>query len=304
MLKGYSKYVLRPLQIYLKTLINDIEYELENGRLTNETQLKEFLKRGTTNTSNNKEIQEIVEKAYELAIDNAVLQFKRELNQINSFLNWKTGDRYIVNTEFTRTQLRVLMTNKYYSMKEISKYCKRYEVGLAEDITRIFIELNKEAELKNKDKFQVLQHIKISTQKDLSKKRDVETQKALKKFYNNFTRLVSTQAQRAYQDTKYILHGESKEKVLDPFLLGYKWKATGSRACAICRARNNKFFEPYEVPYDHPRGMCDLEEVYNKNTNKILTTWVKNETNKEEDKLIEAYIKHLEKIDLIKKIDK
>lgn len=299
MIKGYAKKVLRPLQIWLNNVIDGVELELARGSFTEKEKIEEFLQLGTTNSTNNKIIKGFVEKAYGLSIENALLQFKRELTQINSFLNLKTGEMWEINPNFTRTQVRILMSNKNFGAKAISKYAKKYGAGLGEDLVGIFLKLEKEPELKGKDRFKVLQHLKMDMAKEIATTVEEEQKQALQKFYNNFTRLVSTQAQRAYQDTVYLMHGENKEKVLDPFLRGYKWRATGSRACAVCRARNGQFFEPHEVPYDHPRGMCDLEPVYRKDTDAILVDWVAGKTNGETNYYIQEYVKHLKKIQLL-----
>ena len=301
MLRGYNKYVLRPMQNWLQSVIYDLEKGIKSGRFTGKESIEDFLELGTTKSANSKELKKIIQKAYGLSIENAVLQYKRQLNQINSFASQKYNVNYTLNTEFKRDYLRVLVSNKYFRMEEISKYAKRYGAELGTDITKILMDMNNEEALKGEDKFQILKLIQGSTADDLKRNGEVAIQKKLKKFMGQFNMLISTQAQRAYQDTKYILHGKSKDKVLDPFLRGYRWRATGSRACAICRARDGKFFEPHEVPYDHPRGMCDLEEVYRSDTDELLARWATGELEEETAQYVDGYIKHLEKIGILQK---
>ena len=68
-------------------------------------------------------------------------------------------------------------------------------------------------------------------------------------------RLARTVAQHTYQQT--FVNTTAK----NPFVLKYIWHANGSRACPFCLDRDGLEFEKWDLPLDHPMGMCTMEPV-------------------------------------------
>lgn len=104
-----------------------------------------------------------------------------------------------------------------------------------------------------------------------------------KKVDYNAQRLARTLSQHAYQQTMVAVNKDN------PLVQKIKWHSTGSRVCPICMERNGRLYDKNEVPMDHPNGMCILEPVYDKDTNKRLADWV----NGKEDPVLDAYAKKL-----------
>lgn len=93
----------------------------------------------------------------------------------------------------------------------------------------------------------------------------------------NAQRLARTLSQHAYQQS---VVATSKK---NPFILGIKWRATGSRACPICLARNGQIYSKNDLPLDHPNGMCTMEPVTDPNMDDRLINWVKGANDPEID---------------------
>lgn len=83
----------------------------------------------------------------------------------------------------------------------------------------------------------------------------------------NAQRLARTLSQHAYQQS---VVATSKK---NPFILGIRWRATGSRACPICLARNGKIYSKNDLPMDHPNGMCTMEPVVADDMADQLADW-------------------------------
>lgn len=66
-------------------------------------------------------------------------------------------------------------------------------------------------------------------------------------------RLARTMVQHAYQQSLVTMTKDN------PFVLGYIWHANGGRPCEICEERDGQFFTAFDLPLDHPNGMCDFE---------------------------------------------
>lgn len=88
-------------------------------------------------------------------------------------------------------------------------------------------------------------------------------------------RLVRTLCQHAYQQS----YERTVEK--NPFVVGTKWIANGSRVCPLCRDRDGQIYPKGEAPLDHPNGMCILEPVMS-NSDKNITDRIANWYNSEE----------------------
>lgn len=87
----------------------------------------------------------------------------------------------------------------------------------------------------------------------------------------NAQRLARTLAQHTYQQTFVAVTQNN------PFILKYRWIANGSRVCEICADRDGKEFDKFELPLDHPNGMCTMEPVEDSNTVDKLADWINNE---------------------------
>lgn len=94
----------------------------------------------------------------------------------------------------------------------------------------------------------------------------------------NAQRLARTLSQHAYQQTMVAVNKDN------PLVQKIKWHSTGSRVCPICMERNGRLYDKNEVPMDHPNGMCILEPVYDKDTNKRLADWVNGKSDPALDK--------------------
>lgn len=72
----------------------------------------------------------------------------------------------------------------------------------------------------------------------------------------NSQRLARTVAQHSYQQAT-----EDRARS-NPFIVGFRWIANGSRACPICLDRDGTVYDVGSAPLDHPNGMCVLEPVF------------------------------------------
>lgn len=86
----------------------------------------------------------------------------------------------------------------------------------------------------------------------------------------NAQRLVRTLNQHAYQQS--VLEVTKN----NPWLQDYIWHANGSRVCPICRDRDGNHYKAYNLPMDHPNGMCVIEPSFSDMDNVIndLANWV------------------------------
>lgn len=69
----------------------------------------------------------------------------------------------------------------------------------------------------------------------------------------NAQRLARTLIQHTYQQTLVALTKDN------PFVNGYIWHATGAHSCALCDERDGQVYSEYDLPLDHPNGMCTIE---------------------------------------------
>lgn len=69
----------------------------------------------------------------------------------------------------------------------------------------------------------------------------------------NAQRLARTLIQHTYQQTLVALTKDN------PFINGYIWHATGAHSCALCDERDGQVYTAYDLPLDHPNGMCTME---------------------------------------------
>lgn len=99
----------------------------------------------------------------------------------------------------------------------------------------------------------------------------------------NAQRLARTLSQHAYQQS---VVATSKK---NPFILGIKWRSTGSRACPICLARNGQIYSKNDLPLDHPNGMCTMEPVTDPNMDDRLINWVKGANDPEIDEFAKEF---------------
>ena len=80
-------------------------------------------------------------------------------------------------------------------------------------------------------------------------------------------RLARTLSQHAYQQTVVQMNKGN------PFILGIRWRANGSRACDICKNRDGYVFPVNELPLDHPNGMCVMEPIYLADADDMIAKW-------------------------------
>lgn len=71
----------------------------------------------------------------------------------------------------------------------------------------------------------------------------------------NAQRLARTLVQHGYQQS-FIATTQK-----NPFITKYIWRANGSRVCPLCMDRDGQEFEKWDLPMDHPNGMCTMEPV-------------------------------------------
>lgn len=93
----------------------------------------------------------------------------------------------------------------------------------------------------------------------------------------NAQRLARTSVTHAYQMS---FQRSTKD---NPFVEKYQWHSSNSgRVCPICAARDGRYYEKYELPLDHPNGMCAVTAVIPKSADEIaaeLAAWAKGEAN-------------------------
>lgn len=66
----------------------------------------------------------------------------------------------------------------------------------------------------------------------------------------NAQRLARTLSQHAYQQT-FV-----RTTMNNPWVEKYQWVSNGSRACPLCMDRDGNVYEKWDLPEDHPNGMC------------------------------------------------
>lgn len=66
----------------------------------------------------------------------------------------------------------------------------------------------------------------------------------------NAQRLARTLSQHAYQQSFM------RTTANNPWVEKYQWVANGSRACPLCQDRDGRIYEKFDMPEDHPNGMC------------------------------------------------
>lgn len=66
----------------------------------------------------------------------------------------------------------------------------------------------------------------------------------------NAQRLARTLSQHAYQQT-FV-----RTTINNPWVEKYQWVSNGNRACPLCVDRDGQVYEKWDLPEDHPNGMC------------------------------------------------
>lgn len=66
----------------------------------------------------------------------------------------------------------------------------------------------------------------------------------------NAQRLARTLSQHAYQQT-FV-----RTTMNNPWVEKYQWVSNGNRACPLCVDRDGQVYEKWDLPEDHPNGMC------------------------------------------------
>lgn len=66
----------------------------------------------------------------------------------------------------------------------------------------------------------------------------------------NAQRLARTLSQHAYQQT-FV-----RTTMNNPWVEKYQWVSNGSRVCPLCMDRDGQVYEKWDLPEDHPNGMC------------------------------------------------
>lgn len=87
----------------------------------------------------------------------------------------------------------------------------------------------------------------------------------------NAQRLARTLTQHAYQQSFVTATKDN------PFVKEYIWHSNGSRACDLCKARDGKHYSKFDLPLDHPNGMCVMEPVVVKDLEDKLVNWFNSE---------------------------
>jgi hypothetical protein len=90
-----------------------------------------------------------------------------------------------------------------------------------------------------------------------------------KKVDYNAQRLARTLIQHSYQQS--IIESASD----NPFIEQFIWHSNGSRACPICQARDGKKYSKFDLPMDHPNGMCIMEPVVDTGLEDKIAGWIK-----------------------------
>lgn len=87
----------------------------------------------------------------------------------------------------------------------------------------------------------------------------------------NAQRLARTLSNHAYQKS-FI-----DSTIDNPFIEKYQWEASGARSCPLCKDRDGQLFNKWDVPLDHPNGMCNLIPYITKSDEQItneLLNWL------------------------------
>lgn len=83
----------------------------------------------------------------------------------------------------------------------------------------------------------------------------------------NAQRLARTLVQHGYQQS-FIATTQK-----NPFITEYVWISNGSRVCPLCANRDGQHYNKYELPMDHPNGMCTIEPVIDEDMIDKLADW-------------------------------
>ena len=83
----------------------------------------------------------------------------------------------------------------------------------------------------------------------------------------NAQRLGRTLVQHSYQQS-FI---STTQK--NPFVTDYIWNSNGSRVCELCASRDGKHYSKYDLPMDHPNGMCTMIPNVVNNLEDKLADW-------------------------------
>lgn len=106
-----------------------------------------------------------------------------------------------------------------------------------------------------------------------------------KKIDYNAQRLARTLVSHAYQQA-FV-----KTTQNNPFVSKYQWlSAGGARTCQICADRDGKYFGKYELPLDHPNGMCTFVAVTEQSMVEVadrIADWAYGAKDPELDKWVE-----------------
>lgn len=87
----------------------------------------------------------------------------------------------------------------------------------------------------------------------------------------NAQRLARTMVQHAYQQS-FV-----RTTFKNPWITKYQWEASSAHPCPLCKDRDGQLYNKWELPLDHPNGMCNVIPVIEKSDEEIiddLTNWV------------------------------
>lgn len=102
----------------------------------------------------------------------------------------------------------------------------------------------------------------------------------------NAQRLARTMISHAYQEAFVRVNRKN------PFVKKFRWDASNSRPCPLCRQRDGKLFAKDRLPLDHPNGMCTFEaviEASDAEINKRIAAWYRGTPDRE----LEAYMRDI-----------
>lgn len=89
--------------------------------------------------------------------------------------------------------------------------------------------------------------------------------KVKKQIDYNAQRLARTMVSHAYQQ------GFVQTTIKNPWVSKYKWQSSASeRTCELCSGRNGVLFNKFDLPLDHPNGMCTYIAVIPKSNKQII----------------------------------
>ena len=87
----------------------------------------------------------------------------------------------------------------------------------------------------------------------------------------NAQRLARTMVQHAYQQS-FV-----RTTFKNPWITKYQWEASSAPPCPLCKDRDGQLYNKWELPLDHPNGMCNVIPVIEKSDEEIiddLTNWI------------------------------